>query len=327
MKIVILDRATLGSDIDINIFKEFGELVSYDKTSENETKQRVKDADIVITNKVVLRKEQIDDSAIKLICITATGTDNVDLEYAKNKNIAVKNVADYSTSSVVQVAFAMIFYFVQKLNYYKDYVNNGEWEKSPAFTHIDEIFFELDNKRVGVIGFGNIGENLAKKAQAFDCEVVYYSTSGRNSNSNYKRVELDELLQTSDIISIHCPLNDDTRNLLTYENMKNIKEGAILLNLGRGGIINEDDLAKLIDEKEIYCGIDVVSKEPIQSSNPLLKVKNKDRLLLTPHIGWGSSESRNRLIKKVAQNIKDFLNKWKWNFYYCNMANVSDILS
>ena len=309
MKIVILDRATLGSDINIDIFKEFGELVSYDKTSENETKQRVKDADIVITNKVVLRKEQIDDSAIKLICITATGTDNVDLEYAKSKNIAVKNVADYSTSSVVQVAFAMIFYFVQKLNYYKDYVNNGEWEKSPAFTHIDEIFFELDNKRVGVIGFGNIGENLAKKAQAFDCEVVYYSTSGRNSNSNYKRVELDELLQTSDIISIHCPLNDDTRNLLIYENMKNIKEGAILLNLGRGGIINEDDLAKLIDEKEIYCGIDVVSKEPIQSSNPLLKVKNKDRLLLTPHIGWGSSESRNRLIKKVAQNIKDFLNK------------------
>jgi glycerate dehydrogenase len=309
MKIVILDRATLGSDINIDIFKEFGELVSYDKTSENETKQRVKDADIVITNKVVLRKEQIDDSAIKLICITATGTDNVDLEYAKNKNIAVKNVADYSTSSVVQVAFAMIFYFVQKLNYYKTYVDNGEWEKSPAFTHIDEIFHELDNKRVGVIGFGNIGENLAKKAQAFDCEVVYYSTSGRNSNSNYKRVELDELLQTSDIISIHCPLNDDTRNLLTYENMKNIKEGAILLNLGRGGIINEDDLAKLIDEKEIYCGIDVVSKEPIQSSNPLLKVKNKDRLLLTPHIGWGSSESRNRLIKKVAQNIKDFLNK------------------
>jgi lactate dehydrogenase-like 2-hydroxyacid dehydrogenase len=309
MKIVILDRVTLGSDINIDIFKEFGELVSYDKTSENETKQRVKDADIVITNKVVLRKEQIDDSAIKLICITATGTDNVDLEYAKSKNIAVKNVADYSTSSVVQVAFAMIFYFVQKLNYYKDYVNNGEWEKSPAFTHIDEIFHELDNKRVGVIGFGNIGENLAKKAQAFDCEVVYYSTSGRNSNSNYKRVELDELLQTSDIISIHCPLNDDTRNLLIYENMKNIKEGAILLNLGRGGIINEDDLAKLIDEKEIYCGIDVVSKEPIQSSNPLLKVKNKDRLLLTPHIGWGSSESRNRLIKKVAQNIKDFLNK------------------
>lgn len=298
MKIVILDRATLGEDINIDVFKEFGEVVSYATTSEEESKERVKDADIVLTNKVVLRKEQMDDSAIKLICITATGTDNVDLEYAKSKNIEVKNVADYSTSSVVQVAFAMIFYFVQKLNYYKTYVDNGEWEKSPVFTHIDEVFYELDNKRVGIIGFGNIGENLAKKAQAFNCEVVYYSTSGRNSNPNYKRVELDELLESSDIISIHCPLNEKTRNLLTYENMKNIKEGAILLNLGRGGIINEDDLAKIIDEEKIYCGIDVVSKEPIESTNPLLKVVNKDRLLLTPHIGWGSSEARNRLIKK-----------------------------
>lgn len=309
MKIVILDRVTLGVDINIDIFKEFGEVISYDKTSEDETKQRVKDADIVITNKVVLRKEQMDDSAIKLICITATGTDNVDLEYAKSKNIEVKNVANYSTSSVVQVAFAMIFYFVQKLNYYKTYVDNGNWEKAPVFTNIDEIFFELDNKRVGIIGLGDIGANLAKKAQAFDCEVVYYSTSGKNNNSTYKRVELDELLRTSDIISIHSPLNENTRNLLNYENMKNIKEGAILLNLGRGGIINEDDLAKIIDEKEIYCGLDVISKEPIESSNPLLNIKNKDRLLLTPHIGWGSSESRNRLIKIVVQNIKDFLDK------------------
>ncbi|PLY08558.1 MAG: hydroxyacid dehydrogenase [Arcobacter sp.] len=309
MKIVILDRATLGADINIDIFKEFGELVSYDKTNANETKQRVKDADIVITNKVVLRKEQIDDSAIKLICITATGTDNVDLEYAKSNNIEVKNVADYSTSSVVQVAFAMIFYFVQKLNYYKTFIEAGKWEKAPAFTNLHEIFFELDNKRVGVIGLGDIGANLAKKAEAFDCEVVYYSTSGKNNNSTYKRVELDELLETSDIISIHSPLNDNTRNLLKYENMKKIKEGAILLNLGRGGIINEDDLAKIIDEKEIYCGIDVFAKEPVESTNALLKVKNKDRLLLTPHIGWGSSEARNRLMKKVAQNIKDFLDK------------------
>jgi len=309
MKIVILDRATLGADINIDIFKEFGELVSYDKTNANETKQRVKDADIVITNKVVLRKEQIDDSAIKLICITATGTDNVDLEYAKSNNIEVKNVADYSTSSVVQVAFAMIFYFVQKLNYYKTFIEDGKWEKAPAFTNLHEIFFELDNKRVGVIGLGDIGANLAKKAEAFDCEVVYYSTSGKNNNSTYKRVELDELLETSDIISIHSPLNDNTRNLLKYENMKKIKEGAILLNLGRGGIINEDDLAKIIDEKEIYCGIDVFAKEPVESTNALLKVKNKDRLLLTPHIGWGSSEARNRLMKKVAQNIKDFLGK------------------
>ncbi|MCT7554993.1 D-2-hydroxyacid dehydrogenase [Aliarcobacter butzleri] len=307
MQIVILDRATLGFDIDVNIFSKFGNVTSYDSTKENETAQRVKNADIVLTNKVVIGKNEIDNSNIKLICITATGMNNVDLEYSKEKNIAVKNVAGYSTSSVVQVGFSMILYFVQKLNYYKKYVDEGNWQKNELFTHIDEPFFELDKKRVGIIGLGEIGRNFAKKAKAFDCEVVYYSTSGKNSNSEYKSISLEELLKTSDIISIHAPLNENTKNLLTYENMKNMKDGAILLNLGRGGIINENDLAKLIDEKEIYCGIDVVSKEPIEESNPLLKVKNKDRLLLTPHIGWASIEARTRLVNMVAKNIEDFI--------------------
>lgn len=307
MQIVILDRATLGFDIDVNIFSKFGNVTSYDSTKENETAQRVKNADIVLTNKVVIGKNEIDNSNIKLICITATGMNNVDLEYAKEKNIAVKNVAGYSTSSVVQVGFSMILYFVQKLNYYKKYVDEGNWQKNELFTHIDEPFFELDKKRVGIIGLGEIGRNFAEKAKAFDCEVVYYSTSGKNSNSEYKSISLEELLKTSDIISIHAPLNENTKNLLTYENMKNMKDGAILLNLGRGGIINENDLAKLIDEKEIYCGIDVVSKEPIEESNPLLKVKNKDRLLLTPHIGWASIEARTRLVNMVAKNIEDFI--------------------
>ena len=307
MQIVILDRATLGFDIDVNIFSKFGNVTSYDSTKENETAQRVKNADIVLTNKVVIGKNEIDNSNIKLICITATGMNNVDLEYAKEKNITVKNVAGYSTSSVVQVGFSMILYFVQKLNYYKKYVDEGNWQKNELFTHIDEPFFELDKKRVGIIGLGEIGRNFAKKAKAFDCEVVYYSTSGKNSNSEYKSISLEELLKTSDIISIHAPLNENTKNLLTYENMKNMKDGAILLNLGRGGIINENDLAKLIDEKEIYCGIDVVSKEPIEESNPLLKVKNKARLLLTPHIGWASIEARTRLVNMVAKNIEDFI--------------------
>ena len=307
MKIVILDRATLGFDIDVSIFEKYGEVTSYDVTKKEKTKERIKDADIVLTNKVVIGKDEMDDSSVKLICITATGTNNVDLVYAKEKDIEVKNVAGYSTSSVVQVAFSMIFYFVQKLNYYKSYVDEGKWQKSKIFTHIDEPFYELDKKRVGVIGLGEIGRNFAKKAQAFDCEVVYFSTSGKNANSEYKQISLDELLKTSDIISIHAPLNENTKDLLTYENMKNIKKGAILLNLGRGGIINENDLAKLIDEKEIYCGIDVVNKEPIEESNPLLKVKNKDRLLLTPHIGWASIEARTRLVEMVAQNIEDFI--------------------
>jgi lactate dehydrogenase-like 2-hydroxyacid dehydrogenase len=307
MKIVILDRATLGFDVDMNIFDTLGKVISYDITNASETKDRVKDADIVITNKVLITSEIMDASNLKLICISATGTNNVDLEHAKKKNIEVKNVAGYSSSSVVQLAFSMIFHFVQKLDYYKKYVDEQNWQRSSIFTHIDKPFFELDGKRVGIIGLGDIGSNLAKKAQSFDCEVVYYSTSGKNSNSNYKRVDLDELLRTSDIISIHCPLNENTKNLLNYENMKNIKNGGILLNLGRGGIINEDDLAKIIDEKEIYCGIDVVSVEPILENNPLLKVKNKNQLLLTPHIGWASIEARTRLVSMVANNIKEFI--------------------
>ena len=309
MKIVILDRATLGFDIDMSVFEVLGEVKSYDITKTNETIQRLQDADIVITNKVVISKEVMDNSNLKLICISATGTNNVDLEYAKQKNIQVKNVAGYSSSSVVQLAFSMIFHIVQKLDYYKKYVDEGNWQKSQIFTHIDKPFFELDGKKVGIIGLGDIGRNFAKKASAFDCEVMYYSTSGKNSNSEYKQVSLDELLSTCDIISIHCPLNENTKDLLNYENMKNMKNGAILLNLGRGGIINEADLAKIIDEKEIYCGIDVVAVEPILEDNPLLKVKNKQRLLLTPHIGWASIEARTRLVKMVAENIKEFISQ------------------
>ena len=192
MKLVILDRKTLGNDVDISIFEKFGEVVSYDITKENETLDRIKDADIVITNKVFINSNHMDNSEMKLICITATGTNNVDLVYAKEKNIEVKNVAGYSSSSVAQVAFSMIFHFVTKLNYYKKYVDEGNWQKSPIFTHIDNPFFELDGKRVGIIGLGDIGRNFAFKANAFGCEVVYYSTSGKNSKSHYKRVELDE---------------------------------------------------------------------------------------------------------------------------------------
>ncbi len=311
MKIVILDRATLGFDINVDVFNSLANVTSYDVTFAHQTKDRIKDADIVITNKVLVKKDELQDSSVKLICISATGMNNVDLEFAKENNIEVKNVAGYSTSSVVQLSFAMIFHFVEKLNYYKKYVDDGKWQKSVIFTHIDKPFYELDGKRLGIIGLGSIGSNLAKKAKAFACEVVYYSTSGKNSNSEYTRVKLDELLKTSDIISIHCPLNESTKNLLNYKNMKNIKKGAILLNLGRGGIINEDALAKIIDSQEIYCGIDVVSKEPIAKSNPLLNIKNKEQLVLTPHIGWASIEARIRLIKMVAENIENFIQEYK----------------
>ncbi len=307
MKIVILDRKTLGYDVSVDIFSKFGEVISYDTTKVNETKDRIKNADIILTNKVYVGKDELENSSVKLICVTATGMNNVDLEYTKEKNIEIKNVAEYSTSSVIQLAFSMIFYFVQKLTYYKKYVDEQNWQKSDTFTHIDVPFLELDNKRVGIIGLGEIGRDLAKKAKAFNCEIVYYSTSGQNTNSEYKSVTLEELLKTSDIISIHAPLNEKTKDLLGYKELNLIKEGAILLNLGRGGIINEADLAKILDEKDIFCGLDVVSKEPIEETNPLLKVVNKQRLLMTPHIAWASVEARKRLIEKVAKNIEDFL--------------------
>ena len=192
MKIVFLDRKTLGKDISLEKFNKLGNVTIYETTNENEVLERVKDCDVVVSNKVVISKETMEKSNIKLICITATGTNNVDLVYAKENNIEVKNVAGYSSSSVSQVAFSMIFYFVSKLNYYKEYVDEGNWQKSKIFTHIDKPFFELDKKRVGVIGLGAIGRSFASRAEAFDCEVVYYSTSGKNSNSEYNRVELDE---------------------------------------------------------------------------------------------------------------------------------------
>ncbi len=309
MNIVILDRKTLGLDIDMAIFETFGNVKNYDCTKPNETIERLKEADIVITNKVVISKEVMENTNLKLICVTATGMNNIDLESAKQKNIEVKNVAGYSSASVVQLAFSMIFQIMQKLDYYKKYVDEGNWQKSDIFTHIDKPFFELDGKKVGIIGLGDIGRNFAKKASAFDCELMYFSTSGKNSNSAYKQVSLDELLNNSDVITIHCPLNENTKDLLNYENMKNIKDGAILLNLSRGGIINEADLAKIIDEKEIYCGIDVASVEPILEDNLLLNVKNKDRLILTPHIAWASVEARNRLVTMVAKNIGEFISQ------------------
>lgn len=307
MKIVILDKKTFGKDISCDIFKKYGEVISYEVTSKEQTLDRVYDADIVITNKVVISENIIINSKIKLICIAATGMNNVDLKAAKQNNVLVKNVVGYSSSSVVQVAFSMIFKFLINLDYYKNYCDDGKWEETDIFTNIDKPFKELSLKKVGVIGLGDIGKNFAKAAAGFGCEVVYYSTSGKNSVKEYVQVTLDELLKTCDIISIHCPLNKLTKDLLNKNNLKLIKDGTILLNLGRGGIINEEALADILDKKEVYAGIDVATVEPIVHNNPLRAVKHKERLVLTPHIGWASIEARMRLIKGVEENIKEFL--------------------
>ena len=299
MKLVFLDALTLG-DIDLSMFNSLGEVVIYPTTNKSQTLDRVKDADIVLTNKVVIDKEIIDNSNIKMIQILATGMNNVDLEYAKKKNIIVKNVAGYSTNSVAQLTFAMLLNILNKLNYYDNYAKT-KYSNSEIFTHIVD-FSELNQKVWGIIGLGQIGQKVAKIAKSFGCEVVYYSTSGKNNNSEYKRVNLEEVLK-SDIISIHAPLNENTNNLLNKDNLHLIKKGAILINMGRGGIVNEKDLADIIDKKGFFAGFDVFTKEPISKDNPLLKVKN---IILTPHIAWASKEAREKLIQLAYQNILEF---------------------
>ena len=306
MKIIFLDRKTLGNDINLNQFSRLGEVIFYDFTKPEDVLERVKDADVVVTNKAIVDKNTMKNSNIKLICITATGMNNIDLDYAKEKNISVKNVAGYSTASVAQLAFSYILQFVQKINFYDNYVKSGEWENSDIFTNNDKPFYELSGKTLGIIGLGNIGKEVAKIATAFGCDVIYYSTSGKNNDDTYENVTLDTLLQKSDIISIHCALNEQTNNLLNKNNLDKLKNGAILLNLGRGGLINEQDITDTLNNgKDIYFATDVTTVEPIEKTSPLLTIQNKERVIITPHIAWASVEARTRLMNLVYKNITE----------------------
>ena len=302
MKIVFLDALTLG-DVDFKRFKNLGEVQIYQTTSKEKTLERVKDADIVVTNKVVIDKEIMDKSNIKFIQIAATGMNNVDLEYAKKKGIIVKNVAGYSTNAVIQHTFALVLSLLNRICYFDKFVRE-KYPESKIFTHIQN-WFEIEGKRWGIIGLGEIGRGVARLARSFGAEVVYYSTSGKNNNDEYKKVDLDELLKTSDIITIHAPLNENTKNLLNKENMKFIKNGAVLVNVGRGGIINEKDLAEILEQKDIFVGLDVFEKEPTPKDNPLLKFK--DKTLLTPHVAWTSVEARKKLMDGIYGNIKEWV--------------------
>lgn len=309
MKLVILDAKTLGNDIDLSGFSQFGEVEIFKTTKPEETLERVKDKDIVITNKVIIDKNIIDNAPnLKLICVAATGVNNIDIKYAKQRGIQVRNVAGYSTESVVQHTFAMLFYLLENLRYYDDYVKSGEYAKSDIFTHLGKPFWEVRGKTWGIIGLGTIGRKVADVASSFGANIIYYSTSGVERKEKYPRVSLEELLKTSDIVSIHAPLNEKTKGLIGYEQIKLMKPTAYLLNLGRGGIVIEEDLAKALDESLIAgAGLDVLEKEPIAEDNPLLKIKNKEKLFITPHIAWTSIEARKTLINEIIENIKAFL--------------------
>lgn len=310
MRIVLLDGKTLGDDIDLTPLERFGTLTVYPTTNSEETMERITKADIIITNKVVITRTMMETATtLKLICIAATGMNNVDLDAAAELGIEVKNVAGYSTQSVVQHTFAMLFYLLEKLPYYHRAVQSGDWSDSKLFTDLSRPFYELRGKKWGIIGLGTIGKEVAKIAEAFGVTIDYYSTSGENLINDYHHSPLEVLLAECDIISIHSPLNEKTRNLINAANLPLLKEGAILLNLGRGGIIHEADLADELNRREIYAGLDVLIPEPIQKDNPLLHIRNPDQLLITPHIAWASIEARHTLLEGIIENINNFLAK------------------
>ena len=307
MKIVCLDAATLGSDVNLDVFRQFGEFKSYQTTAANERIERLKGADVVITNKVMIDKETMDASNLKLICISATGMNNVDLAHAAAKGIAVKNVAGYSTASVVQHTFACLFALTNRVKFYDNYAQSGEWVKSEIFTYLGADISEIAGKEFGIIGLGEIGRGVAAVARAFGANVSYYSTSGANKNSEFNQKSLDELLRSSNIISIHAPLNEKTRNLLGINEINLLRDNAIVLNLGRGGIVDETAMARAIDERNLRFGTDVLECEPMSENSPFLKVKNRANVVITPHVAWGSLEARKRLISLIVKNIEEFI--------------------
>jgi len=309
MKIVFLDVKTIGEDIDLSGFERFGEVVKYGFSSPEESRERTKDADVVILNKVQINERTIGDAEhLKLVCVTATGTNNLDKEYLAERGIEWRNVAGYSTESVAQHTFALLFYLLEKLAYYDEYVKSERYVGDTIFTHFEKVFHELSGKTWGIIGLGNIGRRVADIAKMFGCRVIYYSTSGKNNQPDYDRVDFDTLLRESDIVSVHAPLTAETEGLMNKEAFAKMKKSAIFLNLGRGPIVVEEDLAKALENETIAAaGLDVLSVEPMIKENPLRRIKDSKRLIITPHIAWASVEARTRLMKIIEGQIEEFL--------------------
>lgn len=305
-----MEAETLGEDIDFSAFNELGEVELYTRAQTiDENAERITDADIIVVNKLPVDKELLDSAAnLKLIALSATGTNNVNFDYTNSRNIIVKNVKGYSTNSVVQHTFAMLLYLYEKLGSYDRFVKNGHYSKYHMFSCFTPYFNELHGKTWGIIGLGAIGKGVADLAKAFGCNVLYYSTSGKNNNRDYTKVDLDTLLSESDIVSLHCALTDTTQKIINADTLSKMKPSAVLLNLGRGPLINESDLAAALDNATIAAaGLDVLCQEPIAADNPLLNIKDTDKLLITPHMAWGTIEARARCVKEVYNNIKEYI--------------------
>jgi glycerate dehydrogenase len=309
MKITALEILNVGEDVDLTKFSELGDFTSYQTTRVDEIEERASGADVLIINKLPINESTIGGlKDLKLVCVTATGYDNVDVKYCASRGIKVCNAVGYSTESVVQHTFASLFYLYEKLRYYDDYVRDGKYCDSPIFTHFEELFNELSGKTWGIVGLGNIGKRVATVAAAFGCKVVYYSTSGKHDEEGYVRLALDDFLRESDVISIHAPLNDNTRKLFSDEAFDKMKDTAYLVNMGRGPIVDEEALVRAIKEGRIAgAALDVIDGEPMKKDSPLRELSGSPKLLVTPHIAWATVEARNRLMREVYLNIEAFI--------------------
>ena len=309
MKIVFLETDTLGTDIDFSAFDNLGDVTMYKRSDPALNADRAAPADIIVVNKIPVGEDLLKNSKnLKLIAASATGTNNIDFEYTNAHGIKVANARNYSTDSVVQHTFALLFYLYEKLHFYDRFVKSGEYSEYPLFSCFVPYFNELAGKTFGIIGLGKIGSAVARIAKAFGCRVIYYSTSGNNDNPEFTRCDYDTLLTSSDIISIHCPLNKDTFNLVDSRAFNLMKKDAILLNLARGPVIDENALADaLINNRIGAAGLDVLCNEPIPNNSPLLKIQDSTRLIITPHMAWGTVEARKRCLDEVYKNIEAFL--------------------
>lgn len=308
MKIVFLDVKTIGEDIDLSGYHALGEIIKYDFSSPEEIPERTKDADVIVLNKAPINQNTIGVAKkLKLVCVTATGTNNLDKEYLAERGIEWRNVAGYSTESVAQHTFALLFYLAEKLSYYDSYVKEEKYVNDTIFTHFAEHFHQIYGKTWGIIGLGNIGRRVADIAKAFGANVIYYSTSGKNDQEAYTRVDFDTLLKSSDIVSVHAPLTEATEGLMNRDAFSKMKPNAIFLNLGRGAIVVEQDLVDALNNHQIAAaGLDVLSVEPMSADNPLLSFKDSKRLLITPHIAWASVEARTNLMNIILEQIKEW---------------------
>lgn len=309
MNIVFLDADTIGKDIDLTVFEKFGNVTIYGFSTQEEMRERVIDADILILNKMLANSYTLEKAShLKLICVTATGTNNLDKEYLQQRGIAWRNVAGYSTECVTQHTFAMLFYLLEKLPYYDNYVKSEAYINNTTFTHFNNIFHEIHGMTWGIIGLGAIGQRVAQIASMFGCRVIYYSTTGKNNQPDYTRVSFEELLAQSDIISVHAPLTEQTEGLMNRAAFQQMKHSAIFLNLGRGPIVAEQDLADALQAGELAAaGLDVLSVEPMCADHPLKSIKDSGKLLITPHIAWAGAETRRRLMDIIQDQIAAFI--------------------